>query len=433
MKQAVLQQFLDASLLSVAEDDEKYKHLQKTSTDIAQKLSRRRSDVVALTLSALNPSIEPNDPILQEVETALKKQWATVRNKFPDLPGQILRAILLDALYTASRSDIHIATIVWLTGISYLPHFALGREREIWQATLRELGEAVEQRAIVDWSMPTLSNISLPELKLDMPEVELPELDVALLTTHLKAAAGPHDANGQANAPDPNPQWPNSNPAWADHFGRRAASGIAEVVDAATGEIQTYFSTIQEQVKAAVTAYLEAVRVALGEIASQGAINAQEHRTWLLWWKETCYSPSLKQSYREMDPALAMLMLAYDLHQKMPVFCPQSVEFFLRETVRSLLFTSPVDSRSIPLLEFCKTVSDKASEANIPLFPRNQPTSEGRGLFVSLVQRALQGRTVTGEDVQQRLGLDGQTQVPLDELAVWLFRDLQVQRVIAAK
>src|SRR5258706_11555389 len=113
-------------MLNMVDEDEKLKHLQQTAQDLAGKPSKGRNDVIKSVLVALDPEAPPTEPALEKAETALKKHWPTIKAKFPDIPRQVLRGILLETLRLRAEKDPKTAAIIWLTGSSYIPYSHLG-------------------------------------------------------------------------------------------------------------------------------------------------------------------------------------------------------------------------------------------------------------------------------------------------------------------
>jgi len=150
--QNMLQSFLDAGMLNMVEEDEKLKHLQETAQDLAAKPAKIKTDIINYTLVALDPEALPQELVFEKVEAALKKHWQTFRAKFPDVPRQLLRAIIFETLRIRGEKDVATAAIIWWTGASYLPYASLGREREVCRAFLTRMGDLAEKQAVDEWT-----------------------------------------------------------------------------------------------------------------------------------------------------------------------------------------------------------------------------------------------------------------------------------------
>jgi hypothetical protein len=105
---------------------------------------------------------------------------------------------------------------------------------------------------------------------------------------------------------------------------------------------------------------------ALLEQSRNGLLVQHDFRTRLLWWKESCYSPSLKQSYRKLHPYLAAVVMAADLAAELPPFHPQSVEYFLREAVLHILsLVAPQSTQPVNLVDWCNLLAEPAQAGHL--------------------------------------------------------------------
>lgn len=425
MADTILQRFLDQALLDIGDDDEKFKHLQKASHDLTQRLQRKRFTVIPTTLAALDPEIVSDDPILVEAEVLLKKYWTTVRNRYGGAPRQLLRAILFDALQSAGRADTSVAAMIWLTGSSIAQHIDLRGETLIAEAWLQEMGTLAEARAVEEWSQPAHTPPTVPSFDLILTDIEMSKIDETAITKGMAAATGPTDEEGDAISPDPNSVWPNSGANWSHQFAPRAAAAIFQAVDQSQSAMQDYIDQVVKRLQAALAEHMAAV-----PLNNRAQAGAYERRTRLLWWKEALYSPTRKCSYRSLTAPVAALWMAYDLCDEVPPYCPQSVDFFLRETVRAVIGS---EAETITLSAFCAALQESIDRSSLPRQLREKTGEAKRGSLLDLVRHALSSSPMSDTDVQSRLGIDAQTPMHLADLAVWLFHALQAQRLVEAK
>lgn len=435
--QNMLQSFLDAGMLNMVEEDEKLKHLQDTAQDLAAKPPKTRTDVINYTLVALDPEASPQEPVFGKVETALKKQWQTFRVKFPDMPRQLLRAIIFEALRIRGEKDVATAAIIWWTGANYLPYANLGRETDVCRSFLMHMGDIAEKQATAEWTSSyeyTPPAISPIEVNLN---IRPPAIDKATLTKHLAAASGPNDATGSETGPDPNPQWPNSPMPWAKKFAPRAATGISEVINnsyaALFNELSAAIKQAGDDLNQSSTAINIAVQNAINQVA-QGA-EVSERRSQLLWWRQTLYSPTLKQSYRAMDRATAVLLIGYDVYKQVTAYHPQSVEYLLREAVRNVITVSEAGADAgLSLFEFCRLLqtSERTAELRKEL-KATAPDEPGRIPLLRFVKAMLAGEPLEAARLTERIGVKSDTIVNFEDLAVWMFRDLQANHLATQK
>lgn len=433
----LLHSFLDMGLLNIAEDDEKFQHLQKASQEVAKKLPKKKVDIINHTLVALDPHVPPDSKPLVEAESALKKYWSTFRNRFADTPRQMLRPIIFEALRSVGESDPLYASIIWLTGGSYFPHADLGREKEVCLTFLHQMGDIAERRAVEDWtSSNEYTAPTLPDLKLKVSQTGKVTIDTEALTAHLTAAAGPTNVQGHASGKDPNQYWPNNNAHWAAGFAKRASSGISDVISQALSSLPTIINGSINQLNTGLTEYGAAINAAVGNAIDQVIQSAvvNERRNKLLWWKETLYSPTLRGSYRAFGPAPSALAMAYDLHEQVPMYCPQSLEYLLREAVREATKreTSTALSKE-KLIDLIQQVILDPDVQQLKTHLGSASNIQGRKPLLGFIQGALAQEPAGPEELSEQVGVSPDTELSLEDFAAWIFRDLQAQSLATTK
>lgn len=436
----MLQRFLDAGMLDVGEDDSRLEQLHAAAHDVAASFATDRSRVIAHTLVALDPEVPPDEPMLTEIESAVKKHWKSFRNRFAGDPRQVLRAVELEALRAAGESDADTAAVVWLIGGSYLPYARLDREESICRELLVRMGEIFEEAAEEEWSNDYhYKPPNLPNPKVDVSGFKAPLIDQDELTKHLLAAAGPSNAASTEIGDEANIYSPNSNPAyWSSTFAPRAARGISEVIDQSHVALFKKVSETVGKTNGGLKEYAAALSDAFGEsvesVMRSAATNKRREK--LLWWKETLYSPALKQSYRSLEGVPAALAMAYDLHTLVPERHPQSVEYLLRETMRQIASTLP----SVTLLEACERLRSGEMTRNLTRSSGRESgtsapvrTNLWRCSLLDYVESILDGGSLNAGDLERRLGIDAEIEVRSEELSVWLFRDFQARRLTVGR
>jgi hypothetical protein len=440
----VLRKFLELGLLDIGEDDEKYLLLEKASQELMKKLQRRKADIIPFVLIALDPNAAPEEPVFRDVEFSLRKYWATYVNRYTDPPLQLFRAIILNALQEIGKADPHAAAIIWLVGGNYIPHAKLDREAEVCNELIIQMGNIAEAEAVKLWSgSPQLHLPEPPQLSLKSGEgnIEAPGLDEAFLTQRMAAAVGP-SAQGITLTAPVNAQWANSPQSWAYEFAPIAAKGITSATDSAMGELAeattTYVGQALSEWNKQLAAYISEVNQAFADIIEQGG---QEQtslalRTCLLWWKETLYSNSLRRSYRHLRPVLAVVAMAVDLHNQVPDFCPQSVEFLLRETladVKDITSTESIEVNGQAAMSMSEILDAyTTSDLDIRILLPGSASADrqpGRITLLACIEYALAGDAECAQDPSALTGIDERVKLTFEELAVWLFRDLQARRI----
>jgi hypothetical protein len=146
-------------------------------------------------------------------------------------------------------------------------------------------------------------------------------------------------------------------------------------------------------------------------------------RTTLLWWKESLYSNSKQLSYRDIEiGSFLQLLLAYDLSLEMSEICPQSVDYFLKETYRAVI--GDKSKESMTLQDFITEVLNNWQKVNF-LFKNANNKSSILG-FIAHCQKS----EVNIENIQNYLGIAPSVSMRKNELLVWLFHDFQLQKLI---
>jgi hypothetical protein len=432
MSDQILLRFLSAGLIDVGGDDAKLEKLRETAADLAASLKQTPSKTSSFALIAFDPASPEDDPVITEVCDALKERWPTYINTFSGTPMLVLRALLLDALVQAA-SDEKVGVAFVTSARNALPFIEAGNEQEIWTETVLEIECRVDARAEAEWATP--DSINAPELKYSAPPaVELPSqaltIDTESLTAALTAATWP-----SGNGPGINRHWVHRDPqSWGTDFGRFAAEAISHAIDTASEEAQGISVDFSEPLKALSRAVATHVGDTLKLVSAATA--GLQRRTNLIWWKETLYSPSARVSYRALPASTVGALMAFDLHQQVPIFSPVSVAAFLSETVLSLGSVDPEKKQSV------RELVDEAVES-VELSPLRAvarqliPQRGGRGPILALLAESEGKLAIDDTQFRARVGVPADTGLTISEWAGWIFRELQAaratQEVVKAK
>jgi len=293
----MIQEFLTNNLIQILEDGNVDK-LKKASALIEKKLLKHRNKITTYTLIALDPEIPVTDPNVQEVKQLIIDSWKTFTTNCKDTPLTYVRAVILEALNTISK-DINIANQIWLSARNIQKYYKLvGKERELIINFLTNIGNQVEKDAAKAWAISL--DYKFQELSIEIKFITGVSIDKTELQNHLKAASIQKDLGDGGE----NPQYPSNNAAiWPNFFSDRASRGIAETVNKVlkkqTDEINIVQNKIQEVLNRIFKQTFE-------QIIERNKI--LEIKTQLLWWKESCYSLSIKDSYRGQSMGLLQLI-----------------------------------------------------------------------------------------------------------------------------
>ena len=425
MNDDVLLRFLSKGLIDIGGDDDKLGRLRQTAVDLTGILEKTPAKASPYALVAFDPDVPSTDPIIVEVEEALRKRWETYVNTFAETPVAVFRAILLDALIRACGRNDTVAAAFVASARNLLPFMEVGSEREIWADIVGEIERKVEERAEREWATP--ASISVPDIKLEPPSmseirISSRKLNTANLGVSFMAAAGP-----QFNSPDRgqvdtegNPTWPQEDPpTWAYEFGKRTAAAVGEAINQTLGNlsVEGMAKVMSEQ----LATTLQAV---------SNATAGLQRRTNLLWWKEALFSPSTRMSYREMTSFDAAVLMAFDMHRQVPTFSPASVAAFLRESV--IAFPTIDPEGKAPIRELVEKTRDAAVLSELRTEAgKLVSASVGRGSVLAVIGHLDAVPQIDDRGFRDRIGVKADTALTLPDWSVWIFRELQAARAIA--
>jgi hypothetical protein len=405
----ILNKFLDQGLLDLGEDPKRFEDLKGAAADVAKAL---RENVRLLSNGSsvlLGGELDDTEPVLELCKNAIANKWPTYRSRFPSNTTQLFRATLLQAVarITEEDPDCSGSAIVFYATVGLLPYIAAGREDSVFREFLLGLGERVESEASRHWSV-TGSELSTFEYSSATPDV--PAINIKTLKQALKNAAG---ASGEEGA---NPEGPGSNSAaWLEHYGQGAATAISKAVGSVIGDL---IPKIVEQGRTDIDE-------AMGSMLAGGV--ADNLRADVLYWKAALFSPAKGISYREMSPDSAVYWTAYDLHMRVPKFHPQSLEFFLGETLRAAIGDDAAKER-LTLEQFGAALTSEAEAIGVTA----EIDARHRLTPLEAVQASATNQ-IDAHAASVETGIPSETTIAREELAVLLFRGFQVLRLVGGE
>jgi hypothetical protein len=426
MEQEFLMRFLEIGAIDLNGDDIKLEKLRSTAKDLSATLRKAPSKTASFTMVAADPNIAAADPTVDEAMTSLRKQWETVANAFSARPVGILRAILLDAIVQAARSDDAIAVAFVNTARNALAYAETSDEADLWCEAVSEIETKVDARAEAEWATPEM--VAVDPLQYTPPapvsiDYEAPTVDQSELQARIFSAAGPWGTN------NPNRHHFQNNPQpWAQDFAGRMSSAIAEVMDGMAEHLAPAPVDLSGPLSTLAKAVAAHVDKALASFS--GATAGLQRRTNLLWWKEALYSPSVHVSYLDLPPFEASALMALDLHEQVPKYSPASVSAFLRETIRCLPVKEGYEGNGE------RNVANLVREARTTTFmqpfrtlaAQYTPAPAGRGPLLSLIGHPQGSGSVEEMTLHALSGLDASTKMTPSEWGTYLFRELQAAR-----
>lgn len=425
MEQGLLLKFLEVGLIDLKGDDTKLDKLRSTAKDLSAALRKAPSKTASFTMVAADPNIAATDPTVDEAMAALRKKWETVANAFAGRPVGILRAILLDAIVQAARSDDAIAVAFVNTARNALAHAETSDEAEIWREAVSEIETKVDARAEAEWATPEM--VTVDPLRYTPPapvstDYEAPTADRSSLQAKIYSAAGPW---GPTN---PNQYQPSQGQHWAPEFANRMSVAIAEALDGMAEELAPAPVDLSGPLSTLAKAVTAHVDKALASFS--GATAGLQRRTNLLWWKEALYSPSAHASYLDLPPFEASALMALDLHEQVPTYSPASVSAFLREAIRCL--PAEKGDQGNGERDVVSLVRDARTTAFMQPFralaAQYTPAPVGRGPLLSLIGHPQDLGPVEATTLRTLVGVDASTKMTPSDWGIYLFRELQTAR-----
>jgi hypothetical protein len=419
MENTFFQKFLETGLFDIGDQDERLEHLEKSISDLQKILEKNLLKLPKYTLVALDSDISDKEPVLKEVEDVVTEYWKTLRIKHKEMPRQILRGVILNALHELGKRDAKIARIIYLTGSNYFPYAKLGKEKEIVESLLSELAELAEENAVKEWSfIEEEPSLKLSALKLK----EFKFASVNLNETKLKAAMLKSVQNSPSNH---GPQHGGAS-TWGEHFATTSTTGISTAFQTAMELFNESLSP--DSIENPINKFFAVFKKSLDENlkASFSSMVAVERRSKLLWWKETLYSQSQKKSYRELDKKLLPVIMSTDLYNQLPEITPVSVDFLLKDTFYLLL--EKEGEEYINFENYLKSIKD--DKPSLLAYLDNIKESEGRISLTDFIGLFINDK-VTIKDFQNKTGLDLKGKITFSALAVSILHDLMAQYLIS--
>ncbi len=424
MAESFLQHLLnEGHLRDLGEDTDRFDALALAVQDLSAELAtdEGRAHVIPFTIVALDESTPPNDPTFEQLATAIVEHWSTYSNVYRgDPPRQLLRSVALAAVRAAAGTDDRVAGAAWYIAAN---RFTVAPTEEmVARKFSSDLGKTAEAAATEVWKRPEAEPSFRMPARADAEAAAVETLSMnkdfvakevldALLT----------DASELSATDSRTAQTTNDPKAWATAVAPELAAAISKAVG---GGVNVLVERLNEAglvstdgMKGFASSVGDRVREALSE--AQQAWAGRDLRSDLLWWRQSLYSPSLRDSYRHLDPHPAALAMAADLHTLVPDFAPLSVEFVLREAVRACGLDGTLSLADI--VEHARVRRDLWSDVYQASAPRNRRRAPA--LSAALADDGTPG---------DWLGPVASATLPIADAAVLVFRELQAARLSAS-
>lgn len=415
MENKFLQPLLKAGLLNIGDSDERLENIQKSITDLEKLLNEDLSRIPSYTLVAIDPNIAPDEPVLTEVEEIITAHWKALRAKFSEAPVQIIRAVIINALYNIGKDNAKIARIVYLTASNLYPFVKLKKEKEVITQLIEEFSEIAEKNASAEWQLESNAPaIKLSSLKIDPIKFGEIEINNVELKKGLRVAADrtPEGYNSYQHSPN-----------WAEHFSTNATDAISKTVDEAFTQFSSSVSA--DNIAKSINSFFSEFKKSFNEALNKSfsSIQAVERRSNLLWWKETLYSASLKNSYRSVNDIQQAVIMSNDLYLELPAIFPVSVDFLLRDTL--LLLNNKAGKK----MKFSDFLNEIAKEENKRVLVNHLSKIEHQKKRTSITNFIilLIHDQVAPSSFKDYTGVEETNQVSLLDITVMILHDLMAK------
>jgi len=420
MDKEFLQSFLKTGLFEIGDSDDRLDKLRKSIADLQKNLEKDHSLLPKYTLVAIDPDISDSEPALLETEKIVLIHWETLRSKYPEMPRNILRGVILNAINNVGTNNPIAARIIYFTSLNLYPFVKLNKEREVIKFLLIKLGEIAEKNAISEWSFIEeepklkLGTLKISELKLGVITMDVNAIQPSLRTAINNNPATNHGSNHGGGS------------SWGDHFANTAASGITTAFNNALAQLNQAINPAN--IETPINKFFTDFKKSLDENLKTtfNSMVAVERRSKLLWWKETLYSTSLKVGYRGLDKNILPIVMSADLNIQIPEITPISVDYFLRDTI--FLLHDKKDDK-VKFIEFLTAISKDETKIVLKPFFSILNEEEGRISITDFIALLLNDR-VSIKEFQNRTGIKDNEEINISEIAVTILHGFLIQRLI---
>lgn len=416
MENEFLQTFLKTGLFEIGDSDDRLDKLRKSISDLEKKLEEDYTLLPKYTLVAIDPNIPDNEPALIETERVLTAHWETLRSKYADMPRNILRGVILNAINNVGSSEPIAARIIYLTALNLYPFVKLGKEKEIVEKLLIKLGDLAEIHATKEWSCKEdVTSTKIGTLKSIVLKINEVKVDEKKLSEALKIAAKPTPEGYMQH---------NNAQLWSEHFSKNLTPAISELVQTSISnsfDSSSFYPSINK--------FFAELKKSLDDSLTNSFSNLSvlERRSKLLWWKDTLYSSALRKSYRGLDINLLAIVMGADLNNLLPDITPISVDYLLRDTI--FILQDKKDDK-VKFVEFLSAISNNENKGVLKSFFSELKEGEGRISVSDFIALLLNDR-VNIKEFQNRTGIKDKEEINISEIAVAILHGFLIQRLIS--
>lgn len=379
--------------------------ITEAADTLASKLEDAHGEVTGLALNAFLP--DGHLGALHLVHEALTAQWPTFTSEVPDGGLPYLRATAIMALLQHADDD-KLGSALYLLLVDPLMRQGDRREAALRKHVLGSLRATYLKASKTAW---TSVEVRVPNISVKPPAAVtvLKDAKTAAEASIFKAMQATTLGSYGTGYTTINVQVPD---AWATTL----SAAVTDAFESLIGQVMAPLASALGAPLKDVAKFSPLLREALE------AAKLAERRMDVMWWMQARYSPSLEVPYRTLGPILAAFRMAHDLDDLVPAPAPPEVEAVLLEAWH-VLFGEP---KPEPLLNVLKTVTtgDPSFEST------STPSAGGRVDVLDALTAAAGNPRLTQKQLFALTGVTGNTPLSGPELALWVFRTYQAQKLL---
>jgi len=422
MTENILQSYANHNLLDFeGGGNEEYTHLLKASEVLADEITNE--NIQAFALAAINPHINIENSQLQEVQKIIQEEWKffVKSTKQTDIQRTILRVVVLNTLDYLIENDDKKAAILWLScqHVYQYANIANKNEAKIIHDLIQKASERYSVLATEDFQ------IIAPEFGFDLPKVSSVKLPV---NNERKADVILNKINDipeiQSNVQKVNytniiyPSVSNFN-TWYENFSSKLSTTLEELTTTEREAIKKYLQSVDKELKKVYQVFTEEIPNQI-----QTSLHSLSNNNNLIWWKETLFSNSLQDSYREKPDLVQVAAMAYDLAYDLNGYTPISVDFFLKETLQKV----QPETTNVSLKDLSEKFLSEENEFYLSkVLPEKEIEKNTSLSLLDFLTAKFHQKSKT--NIATAIGIDETKKLTNAELLVWLFHDFQALKL----
>jgi|GEM_PF-4886147 len=424
MTENILQSYANHNLLDFeGGGNEEYTHLLKASEVLADEITNE--NIQAFALAAINPHINIENSQLQEVQKIIQEEWKffVKSTKQTDIQRTILRVVVLNTLDYLIENDDKKAVILWLycQHVYQYANIANKNEAKIIHDLIQKASErysvlAKEDFQIVtpefDFGLSKISSVRLPVNKeRNASEILVKLSDVQEINQEQFYDSNQRNYKNKIDGDDFK--------IWYENFSQKLSITLEELTTTEREAIKKYLSAVDRE-------FQNIFQVFTKEIPNQiqTSLHSLSNNNNLIWWKETLFSNSLQDSYREKPDLVQVVAMAYDLAYDLNGYTPISVDFFLKET---FLKVQP-ETTKVSLKDLSEKFLSEENEFYLSKVLSEKEIEKNTSLsLLDFLTAKFHQKSKT--NIATAIGIDETKELTNAELLVWLFHDFQALKL----